>query len=79
MLVDFDFGHRNTVYPIVSMMICNFLTDNMASFRNITPFTYNFHFFLIGHKVSARIMNLSVLKPEIFVRLKYDEPPITIW
>ena len=75
MLVDFNLGHHDTVYSIVSMMICDFLANDMASFRDITPLTHNLHFFLMGHKVSARIMNLSVLKPKISVRLKYDELP----
>ena len=75
MLVDFNLGHHDTVYSIVSMMICDFLTNDMASFRDITPLTHNLHFFLVSHRISARIMNLSILETKIFVRLKYDELP----
>jgi len=61
MLVDFDPDHYNTVYSIVSMMICDLLDDNRTDFGNIEPFTHNFHFSLICHEVSAGILRLILL------------------
>ena len=44
MLVNFNFSHLNTINPICSLMIWDFLTDNMAIYGDITPFTQYFHF-----------------------------------
>jgi hypothetical protein len=33
----------------------------MASFRNITPFTHDYHFLLTRHEFSTKIINLSLL------------------
>jgi hypothetical protein len=61
MLVNFNFGHHDTIYPIVSLVVCNFLTNDMASFENTAPFAHDFHFSIISHELFVRIMNLSLL------------------
>jgi len=72
MLVDFNFKHLDTIYPIRSMMIWHFFTNNMTKYRNLTPFTHYFHFILF-HAVSVKIsFNYLLWRASLFCLSKFN-------
>jgi len=72
MLVDFNFKHLDTIYPIRSMMIWHFFTNNMTKYRNLTPLTHYFHFILF-HAVSVKIsFNYLPWRASLFCLSKFN-------